>query len=212
MTFTRYSGGFPLAGLIYCHRITDNNISKSSYLSMGMFTKIVGLGLSQKVTLLQTMWDTVNPSIGEGRDQYLRTNLWRPMIDAQAAVERFRNTPVEAWSIVSRRVALHADLIMMESGPGDPLLLQEEMVIARKRVERSSAGKELYNDYQLQLHNQLERLRMLQSTNLSPETRKDVEKQVKALDADLNKTFEGIHQFDIPFLRKLILMFTGTSK
>ena len=196
-----------MAGLIYCHRITDNRVSGSANRNMRMFGKLTGSETMQKVVLLQTMWDTVNAEVGKRRDQDLRNNFWKPMIDAQAKVETFRNTSTEAWDIVSRSVEIHAGL-----EPGmDPVLLQEEMVEARKRVGESSAGKEIYNEYQRLLDQQRERLHQLQSKQLTPETRKDIERQIRDLDAQLNKTFEEIRQLKIPFLRKLILMFKGTK-
>jgi len=158
-----------------------------------------------KVTLLQTMWDVVNQEVGERRDKDLRTNFWKPMTDADAKIEKFRNNPTQAWEIVSRLVGIHADQIK------DAVLLQEELVTARKRVGESSAGKEIYNDYQRLLDQQRERLRQLQSKQLTEENRQNIEKQIQDLDAQLNKTFEEIRQLKIPFLRKLLLMFKGTK-
>ena len=105
---------------------------------------------------------------------------------AGATIEQFRNIPDEAWSIVNRCVnLLHAN------DGGDPLLLQDEMVNARKGVGESSAGKELYNNYQRLLDQQRQKMLDLQTMDLTPGMRPQIEKEIQGLDAKLNKIFQA---------------------
>jgi len=139
----KYTDGFPVAALIYCHRITDNRSSGSVNRNLRAFGKLTGSEIMKKVVLLQTMWDVVNPEVGERRGQDLKTTFWKPFLDAEATIERFHNTPREAWDIVSRSVDLQATL----TASIDSVLLQEEMVEAKKMLGETEAGKELYEDY-----------------------------------------------------------------
>ena len=193
-----------MAGLIYCHRITDNRTSGSPKPNLRMFSKLTGSDTFEKVTLLQTMWDGVKPDVGQRRDKELRDSLWKPAIDDGAMVVQFRDSVDESWAVVSRSVEVHINT--------DSLSLQKEMVSARKQVAETPAGKELYGEYERLLQQQRQRLRDFQSQEVTPEMREQVESEIHELDEKLEKTFQEIRKLRIPLFRKLMNMFKGSSK
>ena len=193
-----------MAGLVYCHRISDNRISGQSNLNLRMFAKLTGSESLEKVTLLQTTWDVVRPDTGQTRDKELRDKFWGPLVEGGAKVEQFRNSPDEAWAIVTRSVKLQAD--------AHALLLQDEMVHAKRRLGETAAGKELYSEFQRVVEKQREKLRGLRSLQTTPETRDRVEQEIRDMDVKLSRSLQDLRKLEITFLRKKLLMLKGGPK
>ena len=193
-----------VAGLLYFHRITDNRYAASMARFQKTLAKLTGSPTLEKMTLLQTMWDTVKLDIGQRRDKELQDNFWKPLVAGGASVEQFRDTTDEAWAVVSRCVKVHAG--------ADAMLLREEMANARKRVGESSAVKGLYSDYLRLLDQKRQRMCDVQLKEMSGETLARVEKEIQDLDSKLNKTFQDLRKLKVTVARRFILMFKGTSK
>jgi len=170
-----------------------------------MLAKLTGSDALEKVTLLQTSWDAVRPDTGQSRDKELRDKFWGPLVEGGAAVEQFRNTHDEAWAVVRRFVNLHTR--------ADPLLLQSEMVNAKRRIGETTAGKELYREYQRIVEKQRERLLGFRSQQITPETKARVEQEIQEQDEKLNRSLQDLRKLEITLLRKLILrIFRGGPK
>ena len=65
------------------HRITDNRVAGEN---LRVFQKLCGRDALNKVYLTTTMWDEVEPSVGERRLADLKTEYWRRMIAQGAQV------------------------------------------------------------------------------------------------------------------------------
>ena len=52
------------------------------------------------IVLATTMWDEVDPEIGEQREKELREIYWKTMIDRGSTVKRFLSTPVSASDLL----------------------------------------------------------------------------------------------------------------
>ncbi|KAI5997133.1 hypothetical protein EDD15DRAFT_2163076 [Pisolithus albus] len=131
----KYRRGALLSGVIFTHDITDRRKHDSLY---DILCCICGDKAAGRVRLVTTMWDQVkNPRVAENMLSQLEQNPWKPLLDAGARHMRFENSKQSAWDIVQ-------DLGVER----EPLLLQQELVDARKDLYETSAGHALYLQFQ----------------------------------------------------------------
>ncbi|KIM49722.1 hypothetical protein M413DRAFT_115200 [Hebeloma cylindrosporum] len=86
-----------LSGIVYVQRIIDSRIVGNP----GRMFR--GEPSAQSITLVTTMWDRVRDhDRAEGHEEVLKKEYWQPMIENGAGFERFLNTEVSAWNIISK--------------------------------------------------------------------------------------------------------------
>jgi hypothetical protein len=69
---------------------------------------------ARSVFLVTTMWDKLkaqNRDLNEEREERLKNQYWKVMIDNGAGVYRFLNTPDSAWEIVHRLVEDRVEVV-----------------------------------------------------------------------------------------------------
>jgi hypothetical protein len=64
-----------------------------------MFRKLCGKHYQASVVLVLTMWENVNPTVGQNRKDEL-TNHWKKMIGGKATVCCHNGTKESAWEVV----------------------------------------------------------------------------------------------------------------
>jgi hypothetical protein len=163
-----------LAGILYLHEISQERIRRSFVKNYHMFIKLCGDDAMRNVIIVTTKWTEVTPEEGERREQQLRVEFWKDVLQKGAVVARFMHTHESAWEIVDQLVPkkrLRA------------LLIQEELVKSEMSLPETQAGKTL--------------LKYLQDALKRYETAKD---QLKA--AALQKGSDGPHEEDEKRLRE----------
>ncbi|KAI6006736.1 hypothetical protein EDC04DRAFT_2781570 [Pisolithus marmoratus] len=197
----RYRGDIKLTGIVYTHRITDNRMSGSVCKNLDMFSRLCGEDAAKRVRLVTTMWDKVKDrNLAESRVGQLQGNFWEPLIRAGAQHKRFKNSPQSAWDIVGSLM-----------GEGEAVLIQEELVDVERRLNETTAGKALYNQFQRLLHEQKETIKQLQEeakAQRDPELVRQLEAEQRRLEAELQKAWEEMDKLKIPFLRRIALLFS----
>ncbi|KDQ52993.1 hypothetical protein JAAARDRAFT_96495, partial [Jaapia argillacea MUCL 33604] len=147
-----YNKQILLSGILYFHRISDNRMVGKPLIHLDMFQKLCGKNAPEKVILTTTMWDQVDKLTGNAREEELKTMNWSYMLSKKSKTSRFLNTPESAWTVLEP---------ILRSARKEPLLLQEEMVDLRKRLNETETGKALYTGLQILLSEQRETIRML---------------------------------------------------
>jgi len=105
-----------LSGIIYLHRINDIRITGKPDGNLRRFGELCGNQWAQSVILVTTMWDKVqNRGLCENREECLKKEYWKAMIENGAALDRFLNTPDSAWGIIEPLVEVR----MKAVPPGD---------------------------------------------------------------------------------------------
>ena len=182
------------------HRITDNRMSGSVCKNFDLFNRLCGDRAVERVRLVTSMWDTANNDVATRRASELQSSFWKPLIDAGAQYEEFQNTRVSAWGIIH-------DV----TGESKALLLQEELVDAKRRLNETTAGQAIFSRFERLLKEQkdiLEELATEAKSQQDPVLAKELEGESKKIEAQLQKTWEQMEQMKIPFLRRLFLMFS----
>lgn len=135
-----------LAGILYFHRISDNRMAGTPLKNLRMFRELCGKNALQNIILTTTMWDEVDPKVGEGREGELRSKYWKAMIDQGSATARFHSTQESAWDIV--------DHFVRDANARHAVLLQKEMSEMKKQLPETNAGQKLYTELEVLVHKQ----------------------------------------------------------
>ncbi|KIK12623.1 hypothetical protein PISMIDRAFT_120524 [Pisolithus microcarpus 441] len=131
----KYKEGTLLTGVIFTHDVTNRQTHGSLY---DILCCLCGDKAASRVRLVTTMWDKVEDfGLAETTVSRMEKCIWKPLLDAGARHMRFENSKQSAWDIVQ-------DLRMER----EPLLLQQELVDARKHLYETFAGHALYLQFQ----------------------------------------------------------------
>lgn len=95
----RYKNQIHLAALLYFHRISDNRIGGTCLSNQIFFEKLCGKDF-KSIFLTTTMWDLEDEHVGAEREEELKRNFWRPMIQQGSTVKRFLHTRESAFEIL----------------------------------------------------------------------------------------------------------------
>ncbi|KAI6104197.1 P-loop containing nucleoside triphosphate hydrolase protein [Pisolithus sp. B1] len=215
----KYRGEVKLTGIIYTHRISDNRMSGSLCKNLDLFGRLCGDKAAQCVRLVTTMWDNQRPEnteLYQSRVLQLKEDFWKPLISVGARHERFANTQESAWKIVNglvqtRTSSADATGKLDEASVGQTLLIQEEMVNARKKLHETSAGKALYLRFQGALQEHQETLKQL--TDALAERDLSVVEQLQVeydrTKTEMQKVIEDMERMKITLGRRIALFFGG---
>lgn len=194
-------GSIKLAGILYLHRITDNRISGSPQRNLRMFGELCGDRAAHKVVLVTTMWDKVDPDVGERRLSELEYKYFHGLLRRGATSMRFNNTYRAAWDII--------ETIFTES-EREAVLIQEELVDLKKRLNETSAGKALYNTLQEFLKQRKGLIRELANLAKVQNNKKlaaEMEQEYKRIQAEFERSIGAMSTLKVSTARKVILLF-----
>jgi len=95
-----YKGDFDLASIVYLHKISDNRMTRAVPKNLRIFTSLCGQKVMPSVALATTMWSKVTSVEGNGREEELRCDFWKEMVEAGCRIHRFKDTHDSAWHII----------------------------------------------------------------------------------------------------------------
>ncbi|PPR07081.1 hypothetical protein CVT24_010982 [Panaeolus cyanescens] len=172
----RFTNQVYLSGLVYLHRISDNRMSGTTLKNLQIFEQICGKDCFDKITLATTMWDDVEPDIGDHREKQLKHDYFSYMIHRGARLARLGNDTNSARNIILR--------IADDANTLNPLSLQKELVAFQKNLPETKAGRQVYEklDEVLQSH-------QLALQQLSRDLRAETSESVRAV---LRKEHEAL--------------------
>ncbi|KAF9533604.1 P-loop containing nucleoside triphosphate hydrolase protein [Crepidotus variabilis] len=197
-----YKSSIKLSGILYLHRISDNRMAGSPHRNLRMFGELCGDRAMAKVILVTTMWDRVLPEVGTKRENDLLANYWAVMTQEGAQTFRFKNTDDSAWEIL--------DVLLRSENDRRVLLLQEEMVKMRKRLNETRAGMTLYADLVSLLEKEKKVLESIE--NADPSRVKQLQNDHARAQEEIEIIFRQLKKLKISFGRRVILFFKGDAK
>ena len=98
----RYKGRITPAGVLYFHKISENRVGGQTRQNIRMLKKICGDHALKNVIIVTTMWQFVDPLVGEKRQADLEGNdlFFKSVKTAGGRFARHDNTPQSAEKIV----------------------------------------------------------------------------------------------------------------
>jgi hypothetical protein len=171
-----------------------------------MFGELCGDRAAHKVVLVTTMWDKIDPALGERRQSELEYKYFHELLRRGATVMRFNNTYQSAWEIM--------DAIFAES-EREAVLIQEELVDLNKRLNETSAGKALYSTLQNLLADQkavVQELTRLAKEQDNKKLAAEMRVEYKRVQREFERSFGAISSLKISPGRRLVLCFSRKTR
>ena len=165
-----------LSGIVYLHPITSNRMRGSSLRSLDIFARLVGPDSFYNILLVTTMWDLLpDPSFGESREEELRENFWKSLIEKGSITARSSGDRQSALAII-KRVAFDQ---RMGSTSGVALAIQKEIVDEHKTLDATSAGEALARGMDTMAQQHRKELNQIRREN--EEERNRMQEEIKVL-------------------------------
>ncbi|KAG6898676.1 hypothetical protein C0993_005195, partial [Termitomyces sp. T159_Od127] len=177
-----YRDNAEVAGIVYCHDITQKKWEGSTQKTFEVFQKLCGPAAAKKVVLLTTMWDnsTANALRSlEYREECLKNTYWKDMISKGSVVHRGKLTDEASRSIVSFFLAQDAFSI--------PLQIQQELVDMKKMLKNTEAGLTLSTMLRESLATHNKRVKFLRKEGGNRQAILDLEAETTKIKEQLTK-------------------------
>ncbi|ETS75751.1 hypothetical protein PFICI_12695 [Pestalotiopsis fici W106-1] len=142
-----FRAGAPLVGLVYMHSISKNRIGGSSVKNFRMLEQMCGPHALDRVVLLTTMWDQIEPghaqqtlALQRHRELTKDKQFWGNMVCHGSRVMQFDGGKPSAQRVIEALATKYA-----QDGPV-VLQIQREIVVEKKDTWNTSASREVARD------------------------------------------------------------------
>jgi hypothetical protein len=160
--------------------------------NLRLFEKLCGEEFST-IVLTTTMWDEVEPSIGDQREGELQDIYWKSMIDRGSSVRRFLSTPASAYDVLRP--------ILTRAGEQQSLLLQKEVTDLAVQLKQTAAGRALAIQLQELFPKQQKLLTAIRQELLDPTLRPDqlekLQQEYQVVSTKLQRVMKDIERLKI---------------
>ncbi|KZT74179.1 hypothetical protein DAEQUDRAFT_683039 [Daedalea quercina L-15889] len=132
--------GIKVLGVLYLCRMTDNRLDGTTLQNLRMFRAICGMSAMRNVVVVLTMWDQVDPQLGEQRESELResSRFFGPVMADNPRMMHHNGSKDSAMAILNNLVSQNLSLVFMS--------IQSETVTDGKVVHQTEAGRVLMED------------------------------------------------------------------
>jgi len=187
-----YDQGQTLAGVLYFHRISDFKMGGTSTRNFKVFRRICGDSTLRNVVVVTNMWGEVQPEVGDAREDELKKDnaFFKPVLENGGKMARHENTISSAENIIRR---------VLDNHPL-PLRIQTELVVEKRDISQTGAGKELHRELTAQIKKHQAEMRVLKAEmeqaikDRDEKTRRELgvdrkkmEEKIERLEDDINK-------------------------
>ncbi|KAI6017896.1 P-loop containing nucleoside triphosphate hydrolase protein [Pisolithus marmoratus] len=166
-----------LSAILYFHRISDNRMAGTPLKNLRVFEKLCGKNAMSKITLVTTMWDEVEPDVGDERLKELRSSYWKTMISRGSTTfkcdnargstafesEDARGPPINLLRQIVRRKK-EEELLGEAEGK---VQLQEEISSMKLELQQTAAGQQLCSRLEDLAQRRMETLRKIREETKS---------------------------------------------
>ena len=169
-----------------------------------MLEELCGKNALQKVILTTTMWDEVDQEKGETREAELRSRYWRPMLQRNSTINRFRRTRESAFTVI--------DPIIDIANTRFSALLQQEMKDMRKKFLSTpqASEQELLSKIEGLLEQREDLLRRIRNEIKrradDDMILKPLQDEYQKLKINVESTISDLHRLKIPIGKHLAKM------
>ena len=175
-----YRRDVKLSGIIYLHRITDLRMTGSAKENYLRFQRLCGPEALRKVILATSMWEGVDPAVGEARERELAETeeFWGYMLRHRSQMHRHYNTAESVRRLIG---------VFAGSATPEPisLRLQEEIVDQGMSLIETQVGRgweQALDKEREKYRKELEDIRAAMKEQMSKELKELEEHMQKKLD------------------------------
>ena len=170
--------------------------------NLHLFEKLCGKEFST-IVVTTTMWDEVEPEIGEQRLEELQDNYWKTMIDRGSTVKRFLSTPASAFDVLRP--------ILSRVNQAQSLRLQEEVTDLGTKLKETDAGRMLAIQLEELISRQQKLLEQIREDLLDPKLTPDqldrLMKEYQEVSGRLQRVTEDVGRLNISVGKRVLNSF-----
>jgi len=196
-----------LGGVIYLHDISILRFSGTARRNLEMFNRLCGDAALNKVVLCTNQWTRVNPEDGSRREAEMQTIHWKEMVAKGSQVRRFDGNRESAWRVVSVFLE-RASQRRKNLGEEISLQIQTEIVVKRRIIPETKAGKELR--FTLQEFLEMQKMAVALEEEMAQGGGPDVDARLAETRQKLDKITTQIKSLKVPISRR-IKLFLGLA-
>ncbi|KAH6917876.1 P-loop containing nucleoside triphosphate hydrolase protein [Coprinopsis sp. MPI-PUGE-AT-0042] len=132
-----YNLHMKVTGVVYMFPIFPNRITRNDKANLKVFQRLCGKGALAKVRMVTTKWSLCpDPMIVDRREEQLKSNFWREMVEGGSELSRLDDKPASAIHILEEIIANSRYVEVA-------LALQKEIVEMHRSLPRTDAGREI---------------------------------------------------------------------
>lgn len=187
------------------HRISDNRMAGSPLRNLRMFGELCGDKATENVVLVTSMWDKVDQERAKKREDELIRDYWADMLRYRATHSRFENTESSAWRVL--------EPLIDDQRLRQVLLLQEELVDLKKRINETKAGLALYDElFELLEREKKDVKKLEEQVAKNPDAAEEIREERAHTQANIDRIFKQLDAQKISVGRKVALFFKKNTQ
>jgi hypothetical protein len=169
--------------------------------NLRLFSSLCGQIAMPHVRIVTTMWCYVPKELGDRRQEELKGEVWKEMLDGGCSVQDFENTRESAWRVIDS----------LQNGPAQ-VQLPNEIVVDHLRLNETAAGIALNHELEKLIKAQKDAARRIdeqagtQGNKLAVHA---LNAQKAEIEEKILKTVDQLREMKIPFTRRVRLFFKG---
>jgi chromosome condensin MukBEF ATPase and DNA-binding subunit MukB len=170
--------------------------------NLRLFSSFCGQMAMPHVKFVTTMWCYVPEELGTRRQEELKGEVWREMLDDGCSVQRFENTYQSAWRIIGK----------LRNHDRAQILLPDKIVGTRLQLNRTTAGVTLNGELEKLIKDQNDTARRIeeQAGTQGNELMVQLLNEQKAeIEEKIHEIADQLREIKIPFTRRVRLFFKG---
>jgi len=195
--YFRYREKKTLGGVIYLHDVSHNRFTGTLRRSLDMFNHLIGEAALKNVLIGVTHLDRATDEELEKRVYQMKTDHWRPMIEAGSLLSEFHNTHESAVMFIQSIVDIMVHNTILQ--------IQSEIVDDGKIIPETRAGRHLRYTLQEVLEMQKKMAAFDQCMAKDGDT--DAAERLRDTRDKLSSLTAQIQRLKVPVSRKLKRMF-----
>ena len=196
----RYNKKKLLSGILYLHPITNDSVAGAPQKNLRNLRKVCGKDAMNKLYLTTTMWDKVDPRVGEKRMDDLRAGYWKSLINQGAQIARCRRDDGSMKQLVRQILAREAP------SPRKVLLIQDEMGEQKMELKQTAAGQQLYTQLEALVEKQMQLLRRIdkeRKARANAEISEELQTEYSELRAQVDDRLPQMLELKSPLRKRL---------
>ena len=193
----RYNKKKLLSGILYLHPITSHSVAGAPQKNLRNLRKVCGKDAMSKLYLTTTMWDKVDPRVGEKRMDDLRGGYWKSLIGQGAQITRCRSDDGSMKQLVRQ--------ILARETPRKALLIQDEMAEQNMELKQTAAGQQLYSQLEALVEKQMDLLRRIDKERkaaANAEVLEELQTEYSELRVQIDDRLRQMQELKLPLLKR----------
>ncbi|KAL4062053.1 P-loop containing nucleoside triphosphate hydrolase protein [Scleroderma yunnanense] len=194
-----------LSSILFFHRITDNRMAGTPLKNLRVFQKLCGNKAMSRVVLVTTMWDEIEPEIGQERLKELTGSYWRTMIAKGSQTFEHQNHRESAERLL--------EIVVRDKGDRERVALQQEIADLKMKIPETGAGQELCSSLEQLAERRLEVLRKIRAESKDvkdQQSERDLRKEYAELRAQLDATLSQVQALKLSMTQRAFALIRRT--